>query len=213
MKQTTITKFNFNNNELSTILDESGNPWFIAKDVASILEYSDPFEMTKKLDTDEVQNLQIAGFGNRGVNIINEFGLYSSILRSNKTAAKVFKKWVTSEVLPAIRKTGTYSQGQPSTDMPEILKAIAVMQEQNKQTIERIESLRLDDAISLDKSKEYSTVNRVRRMFPLRKFSGSLLTRVSDALNIPVQIVHDVHNQGVQAYHKNAWLKAYAINI
>lgn len=81
---------------------------FIAKDVAKILEYSDAEAMTRRLDDDEVQNLQIVGFGNRGVNVINESGLYNAILGSKKPQAKKFKKWVTSEVLPAIRKTGEY---------------------------------------------------------------------------------------------------------
>nr|MDD5271380.1 BRO family protein [Methylovulum sp.] len=60
--------FHYNNNVLRVIADENGDAWFIAKDVADILDYSDPFEMTKKLDDDEVQIRQIAGFGNRGVN-------------------------------------------------------------------------------------------------------------------------------------------------
>lgn len=214
MKQTTITNFKFNNNELSAITDESGNPWFIANDVCTALQITNTSQAVGRLDDDEklLSTIHIAG-QNRDILCVNESGLYSLTLTSRKPEAKAFKKWITSEVLPAIRKTGTYSQNQASTDMPEILKAIAVMQEQNRQAIERIEAQRLDDAISLDKSKDYSTVNRVRRMFPLRKFSGSLLTRASDELNIPVQVVHDVHNQGVQAYHKNAWIKAYAINI
>lgn len=86
-----------------------GEPWFIAMDVAKALDYSDAQKMTQKLDHDEIQNRQIGGFGNRGVITINESGLYTSVLRSNKPEAKTFKKWVTSEVLPAIRKTGSYS--------------------------------------------------------------------------------------------------------
>ena len=89
---TELQTFTFQSHQLTAITDEYGEPWFIAKEVAEILEYSDPFEMTKKLDEDEVQNLQIAGFGNRGVNIINESGLWSSVLRSTKPEAKAVKK-------------------------------------------------------------------------------------------------------------------------
>lgn len=102
--------FNFQGNRLFNVVLINDEPWFIAIEVADILEYSDAHEMTKKLDDDEVQNRQIAGFGNRGVNLINESGLYSSILTSQKPLAKPFKKWVTSEVLPSIRKTGQYSR-------------------------------------------------------------------------------------------------------
>jgi prophage antirepressor-like protein len=103
-----LQSFQFHTYQLSVVVDDHGEPWFIAKQVAEILEYSDAFEMTKKLDADETQNRQITGFGNRGVNLINESGLYSAILTSQKPAAKAFKKWVTSEVLPSIRKTGGY---------------------------------------------------------------------------------------------------------
>lgn len=65
--------------------------------------------MTCRLGDDEKQNLQIVGFGPRGVTVINEAGLYSAIMGSTKDEAKRFKRWVTHEVLPSIRKTGSYS--------------------------------------------------------------------------------------------------------
>lgn len=102
-----LRSFNFNGVELRGLLID-GEPWFIALDVAAVLEYSDGEAITRRLDEDEIQNLQIVGFGNRGLNIINESGLYSAILASRKPEAKAFKKWVTTEVLPAIRKTGSY---------------------------------------------------------------------------------------------------------
>lgn len=91
------------------LLDLEGSPWFVAMEVAVVLDYSDAFEMTKRLDDDEKQNLQIAGFGPRGVTVISESGLYSAILSSRKPEAAKFKKWVTAEVLPSIRKTGSYT--------------------------------------------------------------------------------------------------------
>lgn len=99
--------FAFNSHQLTAIVGQDNEPWFIAKEVAEILSYSDAEAMTRRLDSDEIQNRQIVGFGNRGVNLINESGLYSSILNSKKPEAKPFKKWVTAEVLPAIRKTGS----------------------------------------------------------------------------------------------------------
>ncbi len=98
-----------------SVTGENGEIWFVAKDVAAILGYNDTEAMTRRLDSDEVQNLQIVGFGNRGVNIINESGLHSSILGSAKPEAKKFKKWVTSEVLPSIRKTGSYTAPEVET--------------------------------------------------------------------------------------------------
>ena len=83
-------------------------PYFVAMDIARALEYKDTEAMTRRLDSDEIQNLQIVGFGNRGVSVINESGLYNAILGSKKPQAKAFKKWITSEVLPSIRKQGYY---------------------------------------------------------------------------------------------------------
>jgi prophage antirepressor-like protein len=116
-----VIPFNFNQHSVRVITNENGDPWFIAKEIAEILEYSDAEAMTRRLDDDEVQNRQIVGFGNRGVNIINESGLYSAIMTSQKPAAKVFKKWVTSEVLPSIRKTGSYAS--KGNEQPTITKS------------------------------------------------------------------------------------------
>lgn len=104
-----ITPFQFENHSVRVIADERGEPWFIAKEIAGALGYSDTEAMTRRLDDDEKQNLQIVGFGPRGVTVINEAGLYSAIMGSTKDEAKRFKRWVTHDVLPAIRKTGGYS--------------------------------------------------------------------------------------------------------
>lgn len=102
-----LQTFNFEQKNIRTVTIDD-KPWFIAKDVAEILEYKDTEAMTRRLDDDETQTLQIVGFGNRGVNIINESGLYNAIIGSKKQEAKKFKKFVTSEILPAVRKHGGY---------------------------------------------------------------------------------------------------------
>lgn len=112
----------FKSNEFSIrVLDVDGEPWFIAMEIAEILGYSDTQAMTRRLDDDEKSNRQIVGLGSptggRGTTTINEAGLYSAILASTKPEAKPFKRWVTHEVLPAIRKTGTFTtrQSRPTT--------------------------------------------------------------------------------------------------
>jgi len=130
---TALQTFSFQSHQLTVITDEHGASWFIAKEVAEILEYSDAFEMTKKLDEDEVQNLRIAGFGNRGVNVINESGLWSSVLRSTKPEAKTVKKWLTSEVLPAIHKTGSYNA--PNTEAQKLMEIKDQLLDSQKQLL------------------------------------------------------------------------------
>lgn len=103
----------FNNPEFGEIrtLDVNNEPWFVGKDVADILKYADPQKAVKMhVDDDDKLTRQIVVSGqNRNVTIINESGLYSLILSSKLPSAKRFKHWVTSEVLPSIRKTGNYT--------------------------------------------------------------------------------------------------------
>lgn len=100
--------FNFGDHEVRTLIKE-GEPWFVASDVSSVLDYRSANDMTRNLDDEEkdTQTVRTLG-GEQLVSIINESGLYSAILKSRKPEAKAFKKWVTSEVLPSIRKQGKY---------------------------------------------------------------------------------------------------------
>ena len=103
----------FNNTEFGEIrtMEINGEPWFVGKDVATALGYSDTFGALKKhVDVEDKQNCQNDSFeSNRGLTIINESGMYSLILGSKLDGAKRFKRWVTSEVLPSIRKSGAYA--------------------------------------------------------------------------------------------------------
>lgn len=101
--------FEFQRNEIRTIIKDS-EPWFVAKDVCNILGLDNVTMALKKLDEDEkgVNIIETLG-GKQEVNTVNESGLYNLIFRSNKEEAKQFKRWVTHEVLPSIRKTGSYS--------------------------------------------------------------------------------------------------------
>ncbi len=102
-----IIPFCYGGHEVRMMMDEGGNPWWVAKDVCDILEYSNPSKtISDHLDEDERSNKSLDRGGS--ILMINESGLYALILRSNKPQAKPFRKWVTSEVLPSIRKTGTY---------------------------------------------------------------------------------------------------------
>lgn len=104
-----LQEFNFNGSAVRVQCDEKGEPWFIAKDVADVLAYSDTQAMTRRLDDDEQETCTDNSSGQvRRITIINESGLYSAILGSTKPEAKAFKRWVTHEVLPSIRKTGSY---------------------------------------------------------------------------------------------------------
>ncbi len=111
--------FHFNALEVRTI-DRDGQVWFVAGDVAQVLGYRDALNMVRWLDEDEADthNLSIRSdngtLQSREVTIISESGLYHALLKSRKPEAKPFRRWVTQEVLPAIRQHGGYGSPQAS---------------------------------------------------------------------------------------------------
>lgn len=97
--------FNYNGKEIRTV-EKNGDLWWVLKDVCEVLELSNPTMIAGRLDEDERAKFDLGRQGD--TNIINESGLYNVILRSDKPEAKKFKRWVTHEVLPTIRKHGAY---------------------------------------------------------------------------------------------------------
>ena len=104
-----IQIFNYNSVEVRTIQND-GEPWFVLKDVCNVLHIGNSRDVVARLDQDEKGVGQIDTLGGKQeMTIINESGLYNVILRSDKPEAKPFRKWVTSEVLPTIRRHGMYA--------------------------------------------------------------------------------------------------------
>lgn len=103
--------FRYQDNEVRTV-EVNGEPWFVLKDVCNVLGLSTPSRVAERLDSDEVSQTHLTDSLGREqeTTIVSESGLYNVILRSDKPEAKPFRKWVTSEVLPSIRKTGGYGQ-------------------------------------------------------------------------------------------------------
>lgn len=122
---TDIQMFDFHNHEVRVLTDDNGEPWFVGKDVTTILGYSDTYGALKKHVEDvDKQNCQNDSFESpRGMTIINESGLYSLIFASKLAYAKEFKRWVTGEVLPSIRKHGGYLVGQERMTPEEMVAA------------------------------------------------------------------------------------------
>lgn len=136
-----IETFIYDGNNIR-IVQLDGAIWFVGKDVATVLGYSDTFGALKKhVDEDDKQNCQNDSFeSNRGLTIINESGLYSLILSSKLHKAKEFKHWVTSEVLPTIRKHGAYMTPQKIEEVimnPDMIIQLALQikaeQQKNKE--------------------------------------------------------------------------------
>lgn len=129
--------FTYNGNEVRTV-QHNGETWWVLKDVCEVLELSNPSRVAERLEGDERSNFKLGRQGE--AIIVNESGLYNVILRSDKPEAKPFRKWVTSEVLPAIRKHGAYmtpeTLEQAILNPDTIIKiATALKEEQNKNKV------------------------------------------------------------------------------
>jgi prophage antirepressor-like protein len=116
MTQYVLKLFEDADHDQFTVIDKDGEPWFVLNEVCSKLEISNASDAASRLDADEKDTIGITDSIGRArqTTIINESGLYSVLFRSNKPEAKKLKKWVTSEVLPAIRKTGGYGGKVPA---------------------------------------------------------------------------------------------------
>ena len=148
-----------------TVIRE-GQPWFVAADVCRVLEI-DP-TATRRLDEDEKDTLRLTQgtSGNPNVTIVNEPGLYVLVLGSRKPEAKAFKRWITHEVIPAIRKTGAYGLTLPQ-DYPSALRALA-------ESYERENALQEQNAALLPKANFADAVSNSVNLVPMAELSAYL---------------------------------------
>lgn len=142
MVMTNIVPFDFESKQVRVVVID-GEPWFVAADVAKVLEYSQPHKMLNLLDDDEKgsSNLDTPG-GNQDMAVVSESGLYHAVIKSRKPQAKQFRRWVTESVIPSIRKTGTYSVTAPEKQMTQIQILVAVTQQMAQQERQLIEQER-----------------------------------------------------------------------
>ena len=152
-----IQIFKYEDNDVRTV-DLNGEPWFVGKDVAAVLEYSNPRKaLADHVDQEDkgVTKCDTLG-GVQELTIINESGLYSLILSSKLPTAKQFKRWVTSEVLPSIRKNGGYIAGQEQLTPSELMaKALLVANKTLAEREARISELTVQNAIMQPKAEYF----------------------------------------------------------
>lgn len=140
-------------------MDLEGDVWFVGKDVAEILGYTNPSKaLADHVDEeDKLNNESLSSLGQRGGWLINESGLYSLVLSSKLPTARQFKRWVTSEVLPAIRKTGEYHVPQTYLDA---LKDLVASEEEK-------ERLALENEQMKPKAEFYDAVTDSKDAIPM----------------------------------------------
>ena len=144
------------------IVDRSGEPWFVAKDVCDVLQIKNSRQATSYLDGDERDVItNDTPSGEQEMSVVSEAGLYSLILRSRKPEAKAFKRWVTHEVLPSIRKTGAYVS--PNLGLESLGKVILAIKNQYEQLIEENSVMRqkLEYSLQFLPKNTYGTKSKV----------------------------------------------------
>lgn len=179
----------FTNEELDMkvrVVEINGEPWLVGKDVAEVLGYKNTRDaLSKHVDEEDKNTVAIYdGIGNPNKVIINESGLYSLVLRSKLTEAKKFKRWVTSEVLPSIRKHGMYATDDLLND-PDLMIEAA-----NKIKEEREGRLKAESQVKelTDKVVKLSIdVNNLEK----RTVKGTTLTDISCCTDTPRRLIED----------------------
>lgn len=199
----------FNNSEFGEVrvLEINNEPWFVGKDVAEVLGYKNGSrDINRHVDEDDRQNYQNGTLeSNRGLTIINESGLYSLILSSKLPNAKKFKKWVTGEVLPTIRKHGMYAT-EELLDNPDLLISVAKELKFERERRKLLEAERETNkpkvlfADSVQSSKKSILVGELaklikqngvdigqNRLFAWLRKEGYLISRKGESFNLPTQ--------------------------
>jgi anti-repressor protein len=152
-----VIPFNYHDKEIRTIQDESGNPWFVAKDIAATLGYSDTDQairnhckLSKLFKPVDLTGLEC---GPRGMMLIPEPDVYRLIAKSTLPAAEQFEAWIFEEVLPSIRKSGGYIAAKPDDTNEEIMaRAILLAKETMDRQKSRIETLELENQLMKPKA-------------------------------------------------------------
>lgn len=220
-----VQLFNFENHEVRSLLINS-EPWFVGKDVADVLGYKNTKDaLAKHVDDEDKLGSQIATSGqNRNMTIINESGLYSLVLSSKLPSAKKFKRWVTSEVLPALRKTGQYQVKELSGQelmAKALIEAQSVLAAKDKQIEEMKPKAIFADAVATSHTsilvgelakilKQNGIDMGQKRLFAWLREKGYLIKRQGTDYNMPTQKAMEL---GLFEIKEGSYVNGSGVNI
>ncbi len=207
----------FQNSEFGQVrvVDRDGEPWFVAKDICEILALENTSKALLSLDLDEKSDVTGSKVGSNvsKLRLVSESGLYSLIFKSMKPEAKAFKKWVTSEVLPSIRKHGMYATELTTEKMLEdpdfLIKTLQALKDERKKR--QCVELELDDAmVKIGESESWQAVKAIPwlkdefnpREKEMYRMVGLALAKLSRHLGYEIRRTGDTEwLNGVNAYH------------
>lgn len=221
-----VQLFNFENHEVRSLLINS-EPWFVGKDVADVLGYKNQNDaLSKHVDGEDKDTIAIRdSIGrNRNTPIINESGLYCLVLSSKLPSAKKFKRWVTSEVLPALRKTGQYQVKELSGQelmAKALIEAQNVLAAKDKQIEEMKPKALFADAVATSHTsilvgelakilKQNGIDMGQKRLFAWLREKGYLIKRQGTDYNMPTQKAMEL---GLFEIKEGSYVNGSGVNI
>ena len=222
----------FKNQEFGSVrtLVINSEPWFVGKDVAEALGYKNTKDaLAKHVDSEDKeilksQNATLENIPNRGVTVVNESGLYSLVLSSKLPSAKKFKRWVTSEVLPALRKTGQYQVKELSGSelmAKALIEAQNVLAAKDKQIEEMKPKALFADAVATSHTsilvgelakilKQNGIDMGQKRLFAWLREKGYLIKRQGTDYNMPTQKAMEL---GLFEIKEGSYVNGSGVNI
>lgn len=224
-----VQLFNFENHEVRSLL-LNNEPWFVGKDVADVLGYSNSRKaMADHVDDEDKEvltsrNVTLENIPNRGITVVNESGLYSLILSSKLPSAKKFKRWVTSEVLPALRKTGQYQVKELSGSelmAKALIEAQSVLAAKDKQIEQMKPKVVFADAVATSHTsilvgelakilKQNGIDMGQKRLFAWLREKGYLIKRQGTDYNMPTQKAMEL---GLFEIKEGSYVNGSGVNI
>ncbi|MGN8855192.1 phage antirepressor [Catenibacterium mitsuokai] len=220
-----VQLFNFENHEVRSLL-LNNEPWFVGKDVADVLGYADTNQAIRKhVDNEDRLTRRFDGTGqSRDMTIINESGLYSLVLSSKLPSAKKFKRWVTSDVLPALRKTGQYQVKELSGSelmAKALIEAQNVLAAKDKQIEQMKPKVVFADAVATSHTsilvgelakilKQNGIDMGQKRLFAWLREKGYLIKRQGTDYNMPTQKAMEL---GLFEIKEGSYVNGSGVNI
>lgn len=221
--------FNFENHEVRSLL-LNNEPWFVGKDVADVLGYSNSRKaLNDHVDAEDKEvltsrNVTLENIPNRGITVVNESGLYSLILSSKLPSAKKFKRWVTSEVLPALRKTGQYQVKELSGSelmAKALIEAQSVLAAKDKVIEQMKPKVVFADAVATSHTsilvgelakilKQNGIEMGQKRLFAWLREKGYLIKRQGTDYNMPTQKAMEL---GLFEIKEGSYVNGSGVNI
>lgn len=203
-----LQPFNYQGKEVRTIIKD-GEPWFVVTDVCKVLEHSNSRMAAAQLDDDEkgVSIIDTPG-GPQEMIIVSEAGLYAFILTSRKPEAKEFKRWITHEVIPSIRKTGSYSVSPMSLEDLIILQAKSV--KELKAKVDQIEQKAITAHHRIDCLDSLDTIGDLQQRLNamVRKYAQQNGISFSQAWKDYRQAYNTAFRTNITMLLENACMKA-----